>query len=228
MAGLNRGHQENICVLICWDDEYANIIRGVLDISLFEFPYNIICEKAYEYIDIYQSAPKDHVHDILIDYLDKQKPGKKKQITKKLEDLYELSERGINKQYTVDTLNTFVRQQTLKQGIISAAEMIREDDKDSLDKAEEILTQSMNKRLEFFDPGTFMGDSKNLEKFFESDAGTYLPCGIPELDARRCGPVRGGVHLFIAPAKHGKCIYENELIYLADGRMKKIKDVYIS
>ncbi len=204
MASLNRGHQENICVLVCWDDKYASIIRGALDITLFEFPYNIICEKAYEYIDAYGSAPKDHVHDILIDYLDKQKPGRKKQITKKLKDLYELSLKGVNRKYTMDTLNGFVRQQTLKQGIIDAAESIKEGDEKSIDKAEEILAKSMHRHLELFDPGLFLNDASKGLEFLDRDTDHFFLTGIDELDARNCGPVRGGVHLFIGTAKAGK------------------------
>ncbi len=206
MAVLNRGHQENICVLVCWDDKYCHLIRGSLDVSLFEFPYDIICKHAFDYIDKYAVAPKDHIHDVLIEYLKKQKKGLRKQVENKLKDLFTLSEKGINKQYTIDTLSAFVRQQTLKLGITAAAELIlsKDGDDDTIEEAERILSESMNKSLELFDPGINMGDSDQLEEFFKSDADRYLPTGIPELDERRCGPVRGGVHLYIALLKKGK------------------------
>ncbi len=206
MAALNRGHQENICGLVCWDDKYCHLIRGAVDVSLFEFPYDIICEHAFTYIDKYKVAPKDHIHDVLIDYLAKQKKGLRKQVEGKLKDLFDLSQKGINTQYTIDTLSAFVRQQTLKQGITAAAELIlsRDGDDETMEEAERILSESMNKSLELFDAGVNMGDSDQLEAFFKSDADRYLPTGIPELDERRCGPVRGGVHLYIALLKMGK------------------------
>src|SRR5215475_10094197 len=61
---------ENLITLLAYHDEQAKIIRGVVDVNLFGGPLRLIAQRVYEYIDLYNKAPGDHLADLLADKLE--------------------------------------------------------------------------------------------------------------------------------------------------------------
>ena len=58
--------QENILVLLCFDDESAPLIVNSVDIGLFESePYKEIARQAVGYYNQFSETPKEHLADLL-------------------------------------------------------------------------------------------------------------------------------------------------------------------
>src|SRR5437868_6000779 len=105
--------QENLLVLLTYDDKNALIIRGVVEPELWGGHYRTLAVRIYDFIDKYKKPPKDHLPDLLSDKLDS---DNKREAT-----LYEdvigsihAARTGINTQYVMSDLETFVKRQSLR------------------------------------------------------------------------------------------------------------------
>ena len=200
---LSKSTQENLITLLCFSEEHSKIIRNSVDLNLFEGFYRDIAAQAILYLDQFGAPPKEHISDLFEEVLEGKNRRKASLFERLLSDLYE-SKESVNVEYTMTSLTGFVRQQNLKAGIMEAASIIQSEQDGYLDTAEEILMKAMKKQLNLFDPGVSLSDTKRSFLFLDHQDAT-LPTGIPELDhPRNLGPIRKGLHLFIALAKRGK------------------------
>ena len=198
---LKRGMQENLLVLLTFDDTHAKIIRNSAEPNLFEGMYKEVVGPLYEYIDSYNKPPKEHIEDLLAPLLERDS-GKADAITDLLANLY-VAKETVDPTFVMDSLAGFLRQQHLKLGIVEAAQLLQTESQESLERAEEILNESMQSRLQLFDPGVFLDDTDKSFSFFDITDESFTT-GVPILDDRGLGPIRGGLHLFVAPPKRGK------------------------
>ena len=110
--------QENILAMLLFDERMALIIRGRIDVGLFDSKvYETMAKRAAEYIDEYHAAPgRAHIKDILQDKL---KEGSKQANVYqfKLGELEELS-KVANRDYILGSLNEFNRHQRMKQASV--------------------------------------------------------------------------------------------------------------
>lgn len=198
--------QEDLLILLCFSNEHCRIIRGVLEPEHFDPIYARIVDRVFRYIDKYKDAPKDGLPTIIDDLINSEDKYVAKVANRTLADLF-ANKDSVNARYALDRLASFVREHKLKSAILDAAAILQNADTaddESLDEAERILGVAMRDRLAMFDPGTFLTDTKRSFKFLHHDQTDCLPTAIRELDKRSAGPVKGGLHLFIAPPKHGK------------------------
>ncbi len=202
----SKSLQEDLLILLCFDNARARTLRGLLEPEHFDALYRTIVEIAIRYIDQYGDAPGDAL-PVLTEHLTKDKDSHTaRAYTQLLTDLFSHRE-NVNAKFAIDRLHDFVRRQNLRSGILDASELLRGEvvNDDRTEEAERILMEAMRRRIEVFEPGTFLGDPKKSLRFLDPNSDLVtLPTGIPELDSRSAGPVRGGLHLFIAPAKAGK------------------------
>ncbi len=195
--------QYNLLTLLCYDGDRGKIIRNSIDIDLFEDDFKTVAERAYDYIEKHDAVPGDHISDVCHDLLNEGDEKQIKSFERLIDGIWE-SRNGINGEYVMTQLSAFTRKQHMKSGIIQAAELLQSsDDEESLDHAEEILSESMRRRLDLFNPGFRLSDlGKGLEAL--KSIGDSFPTGIQSFDHRGLGPIRKGLHLFIAPPKKGK------------------------
>ena len=198
---FRENHQQNIVVALCYDEANYRIIRSSVDLALFEGEYRTLAAAIYKYIDDYSKPPADHVHDILID-LARQHPDSTETYSFLAEGIEGLKG-NLNYDYVLDSLTEFVRQQHLKQGIMSAAQLVQTGGDDVNQRVENVLSEALAERIDIFDPGTFLIDTERGLKFLDETEDSF-PTGIEELDRRDLGPIRKGLHLFVAPPKRGK------------------------
>jgi len=199
---LAKSTQENLITLLCFDEEHSKTIRNAVDLDLFEGPYRDIASQAILYLDQFGAPPKEHISDLFEEVLEGKDRRKASLFERLLFDLYE-SRESVNVEYTIAGLTDFVRQQNLKVGIMEAASIIQSEQEGYLDTAEEILTRAMKRQLDLFDPGASLSDMKRSFRFLTLQDDVFRT-GIPELDYRNLGPVRKGLHLYIALTKRGK------------------------
>lgn len=195
--------QENLITILCYDGQNCNTIRNLVEPEWWGGPYALISRRIYEYIDRYKTAPKDHIADLMADKLDKK--------TNKLEaNLYTDILMGIadqhvtiNAQYVMGQLENFIKRQSLRTIAIDLSKALQKDTDQSLEEAEELISQSRNQVASVFDAGLRLSNKDRVLDFLDQQSHCF-PTGIPEFDKRGFGPTRKELWLYIAAAKRGK------------------------
>src|SRR5271166_917733 len=73
---LPKNTQENVLLLLCFDEKNAQLTRNTVSLELFDPPYyRTIAEKAINYIDKYGKPIKEHIADELIGQLAEKDKG---------------------------------------------------------------------------------------------------------------------------------------------------------
>ena len=201
MDHLSRVRQEDLLSLLVWDEKSAKIISGSVPDTLFEGEYGRYAREIYRYIQQYGTNPAENVASIFAD--DLEIDGTSSENVRDFLQLVYDSKGQTNRDFVLDGLQTFLRQQYLKEGIIKAAGLIQNASPESLAEAENLLSDAFKQRLNLFDPGTFLSDTERSFRFLDDDVAA-LPTGIPTLDSFGLGPIVGGLHLFIGLPKRGK------------------------
>lgn len=218
---LSASQQDNILTLACFSDSSCKLVRNAIPANLFTSKaYRTIISYAYDYIDRFGKAPKDHIADELEELLTK-KGEEADMLVEVLEAAKALSQ-SINEAYVVSQLSKFVRQQSLKVGIVKAHEKVSQGD---LDGAEVELQKAMKGRAEVFSPGLLLSDVAKILASGE-DLREPLYLGIPPFDNLGLGPARKELHLMIAAPKRGKSWW---LVHVAKrALMQRWKTVYVT
>lgn len=222
---LGRSLQENLLVLLTFSESSCKFIRNTVDKHLFETPYDDFVRRIFTYIDNYKEPPALNVADLVEDVLMGDDAQKKELYTRVLSNLIENRE-SVSEKFTLDRLDTFVRQQNLKIGILAAAELLNTGRDAAADEAEAVLQSYMKKRLQVFDIGTRFDSNEDALAFLTREKDIALPMNIKQLDDLALGPRKGGLHLFVGPAKSGKSTY---LVHLGRACLQQgYKVVYIT
>ena len=196
---LSGSIQDNLLCLASFSDASFQLVRDSVPPELFTSQvYRDILERVYDFIDRFKKPPKEHIADLLEDVLTKE--GPQAEVYKHVIIAAEGIKDTINEEYTLTQLDTFIRQQRLKVGVVQASQCIAEGD---LDGAENVLEDALRNHLQLFRPGlTLRGVLKELRT--GKEASDVINMGIPELDKRRLGPARKELYVFIGPPKRGK------------------------
>jgi replicative DNA helicase len=110
---------------------------------------------------------------------------------------------GINSEYVMAQLETFVRRQSLRSIAVDLAKALQRDTEASLEEADDLIKKAQGRNLQLFDPGLLLGDYKKALDFLDLQNEAFST-GIAELDRRGFGPTRKELWLFIANTKGGK------------------------
>ena len=202
MSQLLSALQENLLVLLTFDDVNSKIIRGSIDINLYGGQYREIAVRIYDYLDRYKKAPQDHVADILSDKISSENHRESSLYQDILNSIFEVKDR-INTEYVMNQLETFVRRQSLRSVAVELTKALTKDTEESLAEADSLIRKANSQTLTLFNPGTRLNDKTKVFNFFE-DANDAYPTGISELDKRGFGPTRKEFWLGIADKKKGK------------------------
>ncbi len=190
---------DSILTLAATDDDAANVICNTLSPDHFDSIFHRkIAQRVFDYVDRFKSAPAVHLDEILDDLAfgkDEKKSGPYKRILEGIIDSQDL----VNKQYVMDSIAKFVRQQTLKSGVMASAKLIKDG---KVEQAEAAMNKALRARQTTFDGGmTFY--SKNTLSFLEQE-DNWIRMGIPELDNRGICPAPRELFTVMAPSGRGK------------------------
>lgn len=202
-ANFSRALQENLLVLLAYSSKHFKFIRNAIDSALFEPPYDDFVRRLYNYIDNYEEPAGDHLADVVEDVLNGDDKYKATTYLRVIQSVIENKDR-VSARFTLDRLDSFVRRQSIVQGILESAEILDTGGEDAYEQVEALLTAKMKQRLEVFDSGLFLERTADATRFFDEDRLNAFPTGIPALDQHSLGPIRGGLHLLIGGPKSGK------------------------
>ncbi len=197
---LSGALQENVLVLLVFDENFCNLVRNTVNSSLFESAiYRDIANHAIEFIDQFGTPIAEHLPDNLEHILNGSDKRKALAYTRVLDNLYAAKDE-VNREYVISKLNAFVRQQTLKSAIVKAVEAVESGD---IEQAEVELNRGLSSQIVSFERGILFSDPLDSLQFFDH-TNDGIPLGIKELDDRDVIPHPGELYLLIAPAKKGK------------------------
>lgn len=213
--------QDNILTLACYSEKSCKLVRNSIDVKLFTSRvYRTIIQHAYNYIDQFDKPPKDHLMDELEGAIENDEEFSEA-VLNVVTAARELST-NINEEYVLTQLRAFVRQQSLKMGIMKAHEKIQLGD---IDGAEVELSKAVKARSEVFDPGLKLTDVVKILNSGE-DFRDCIATGIKILDRLGLGPARKELHLFIGPPKRGKSWWLTHMTKRA--LMQRWRGVYVT
>lgn len=211
---LSGAMQENLLTLLCFDDAHCKLVRAGLTPHLFESSvFREIAGIAIDFIDQYGEAVKDHLPDHLEGVLNGDDHRKASSYKRLLNNLFQARD-AVNADYVVSQLHAFVRQQTIKSGLIKAVEAI---DSGRVDLAELELTNALKAQVVSFEPGLNFSDATKLTGLLDELEEPGVNIGIKELDHLGIIPRRKELMLFIAPRGRGKswfCIHAAKMAIL--------------
>ncbi len=218
MEELNNSLQENIIILLTFNTEASKIIFNTIKPELFgNTYYRNIASKAISYIASFNEAPKEHIADLLEYELNNEKT--KDIYTQILQSVYENKD-SVNKEYIIDALEKFIRQQNLKIAVRDAVEALQRND---FDNVEFILDKARKKNQTLFDPGVFIfNDVENtLSPIYKEDEDVILT-GIKELDRMEICPAPKELFTLVGRSGAGKTWFLIHLGKMALLQRKKI------
>jgi replicative DNA helicase len=198
---LSGALQENILVLLCFDDAHCKIARASLTPQLFESSvFREVAGHAIDFIDQYGEAIKDHLPDHLEDILKGDDARKAKSYQVLLENLYQ-SRESVNPAYVISQLHKFVRLQTFKSALVRAVEAVEDG---RIDAAEVEMQKGMANQAMAFEPGLSLHDPDAIGTILDEPEEEGFNLGIPDLDRLGIKPRRKELFIALAPRKRGK------------------------
>lgn len=213
--------QENLLTLLVHSDEHGRTVSNLVDPALFEGDYRIIAERATDYWKRYVRAPGPHMADLLSDILESKHDRRAGTFRGILLDMLRLSE-SINAKYAIDSVRAFVKMQRFQTAVLQTARKLESQREVALPEVEAMWSDLLRARDATFDRGVTLNDTAKLIDFLTNTA-TEFTTGIPDLDARNIGPMRGAVMLLIASTGIGKSW---GLIHLAKRALMQRKKVF--
>jgi replicative DNA helicase len=200
---------ESILTVLAFDNsEKSNLIAGLVDPKLFESYYVDLCTRILDFRRNFNEAPGTaHLDDVFDHVLSEPTHRLHTIYAKILQGLIDQHRSGINVDYVASRVSEFTRQQTLKSGILQAAQLIQQGGDDLADDIEKVLLETVQKKVTIDDPGVRLSDKQRAFKFLDQAENDYCKLGIVELDKRRLNPTRKELFVFIAPRKRGKSMF---------------------
>ena len=167
---VNGYLQENLLTLLAFDtDAISEMVRAGVTDDLFESEvYRTVAKKSLKYFRKYGKAPGNHLPDLLENFLVSKKRSQARLYADTLNDMKNLSQ-SINRDFVLNELDDFVRQQEQRRLVTEAAESIQCGDVQATDM---ILKKGVEKsRCRSGDvgplPGILTGQELAVKKFPE-------------------------------------------------------------
>lgn len=195
--------QENILVLLSFDEKSAGIIANNITVDLFDNAiYREIASAGIDFYKKYNTPVADHLPDVLEHKLKEERSGALYE--KVIKDLY-MSKDTIKKDYVLDSLDKFVHTQVFKRGLFRAAEIIQ--DGGDVEEAELAIASATKNKLSLFSPGIQYGKDVPSTLGFLDIISNSIPVGIEALDKLNIGPAPEELLVFIGLKGRGKSWY---------------------
>lgn len=196
--------QESILTALAYKGKDAAILTAIVSLEHFDPVYRLIAGRVIEYRGKHHEPPgQGHLDDIFADILEDREHKQHNLVRRTLVGMREQSEH-LNLGYVIETVRSFVRVQTLKNGIMQAAERWQTEDKERIEDVERILNDTLKSKSNVIDPGTFFSNEQRLFAFQDKSESDFFLTGIPILDRYSFNPHIGEIDVFIAPPKKGK------------------------
>lgn len=188
--------QMEILALLVFYDKEAKYIRSAVELKLYDSkPVQELARDIYDFIDNFQSAPKEHFAEIVGKYLN----GKDRELYEQIYSRIGRLRTGINASYVLAQLDEFLSSQHIQLNILGAYDAVQKKD---IEAARKYMYAGAKSSASFSDPGLFLSMSKSL--LYQPDAQQEFTSGIQQLDERRFTPARGNLMLLMGLSGKGK------------------------
>lgn len=170
--------QENVLSLLCFSEKTSRLLVNVLEPSTFENDVLAhIASVAISYHRKYKKPVGIHLADLLVEKL------KNPLYRDTLQDLHDISF-TINEEFVLSQLNSFLRQQVLKNTIHQAVECLEHEDYNAV---ETLLAHARKQNVDIFQPGLCLQNYEKSLNFLDEKNIRYKS-GIKELDMYSSSP----------------------------------------
>ena len=212
--------QEDLLTLLCYSDAYGKTISKLITSNYFEGDYRVISDKALAFWSKHNTAPKQHIADLLSDILEDKQDRRGATYRRILVQMLEVKDQ-INGDFVLGAVGEFVRMQRAKEIILQSAERLDAQGINGLVEVESLLYGFLRERESNFAPGLKLSDIDKVLAYFENSQ-TEFCTGIKELDQASIIPMRGKLFFFIAATGKGKTWMLIQLGKMAFLRRKKV------
>ena len=194
--------QEDLLSLLVHSDEHGKVIAKTIPANLFEGDYRNIAEKALEFWQQYNVAPKQHIADLLSNILDDVHDRRGQTYRRILVQMIEVKDQ-INVNYVLRSMGDHIRMMRAKMVIIESAEKIDAQGLVGLKEAEILLGNFLRENNKQFDVGLRLNDIDKMLAYLAASQSEFKT-GIKDLDIANIVPMRGKIFLAIASTGRGK------------------------
>ena len=212
--------QQDLLTLISHSDEHGKVVSKVVSPALFEGDYRVVAERALDFWRQYNTAPKQHIADLLSDILNNKHDRRAQTYSRILVQMIEVKDQ-INVEFVLQSMNQFIRLQRAKETILKVAENLDARGINGLAEAENELRGYLLEQNGTLDAGLRLNQFDKVLEFI-GNLQSEFDTGVKELDEAHVIPMRGKMMLLIAPAKRGKTHFLVHLGKRAFLRRKKV------
>lgn len=192
--------QEDILALIGWREEGREVLSW-LEAKLFTRPgvgsvdYELIARHILDFWKEFNSAPGDHLYDLVLQPLQEKDRAQWMEILNGLKALAP----GLNVLYISSRLQHFLHQADLRTRIYSALQKMQQGE---VEEAETVLTKTS---VVAEQPTSLtLKSMAELTNYLAVKEESRFLSGIPDLDRMHVGPGRKELMIVMAPPKRGK------------------------
>lgn len=199
---FGKSFQEKLCKVIFEDRPFSDQIGEVIDINYFESKYlQVFAKLLYSYKEKYSKHPdKDTMESVLRTKLSEESDIIQNRVRTFFASTVSNLGQENGYEYIKDEALTFCRRQKIKEGFISSARMLKEND--SFDKIKDKIDTAF-KLGSVNDSGYHY--MKDFERRFELVSRNPVSTGWKEIDDITFGGIgRGELGVVIAPTGAGK------------------------
>lgn len=194
--------QEDILTLLCHSDDHGKVISKTVNSTHFEGDYSLIATKALAFWQQYNTAPKQHIADLLSDILEDKQDRRAATYQRILVQMIEVKDQ-INADFVLRSMGDHIEEMRFKMVIIEAAEKIDAQGTLGVKAAKSLLNEFLRGTNEKLDLGLRLNDFDKMLAYLESSQNEFKT-GIKDLDEANIVPMRGKIFLGIASTGRGK------------------------
>ena len=212
--------QQDLVTLLVNSDQYGKSISKIVSPNYFEGDYRTIVERTLLFWQQHNSAPKQHIADLLADILEDKNDRRSSTYRRILVQMIEVKDQ-INADFVLRSMDQFIRMQRAKEIILQSAEQLDARGINGLQDVESLLHNFLRERTNSLDAGLRLSDIDRILSYFENAHSEFLT-GIGEFDQANIVPMRGKIMLLLAPTGYGKTWFLVQLGKMAFLQRKKV------
>jgi hypothetical protein len=194
--------QQDLITILVHSDQHGKSVARIVNAQFFEGDYKIIVEKALQFWQQHNAAPKQHIADLLSDILEDKQDRRGQTFRRILVEMYEVKDQ-INVDFVLRSMNQFIGMQKFKAVTLQGAEIVDARGINGFEEAKNIWREFLREDNIAMDAGLRLSDIGKVLDYFAT-AHSEFSTGIKELDSAGIVPMRGKIMILLAPTGYGK------------------------
>lgn len=212
--------QQDLLTLLCWNDESGKTVAKTISANLFEGDYRVIAEKAIDFWKQYNTAPKEHIADLLSDIIDDLGDRRNQTYRRILVQMIEMKDK-VNVEFVLRSMTSHIREAHARIMVLDVAEQLDARGAQALPDVEALMRGFLNETKVTLDPGLRLNEYDKVLEYLRNVQSEF-DTGVRELDMGHIVPMRGKTWIIIAATGKGKTWGLTQLGKRAFLRRKKI------